>query len=225
MPVKQLSIDTVRERFPHLLRQAREHVAKLPLPRPSWPVGGKRRMHWLSWRTLAAGALLGGVVHIFATFAAPNYTAGHAFRKLSEKLPVNSMVVLPPQAPGEQILPYLPGGMRYAMCRFNLREGPLSVVATVLGPGWSLSVHTPEGTNFYVLPGQAARHIEVSFLLVPTAPDLVSLTHAESEADSQVDSPELEGVVVLRAPSRGIAWTAETEAILQHATCTHVPQR
>ncbi len=43
--------------------------------------------------------------------------------------------------------------------------------------------------------------------------------------DSQVESPVSEGLVLLRAPLRGLAWRAETEARLRRATCTPVPQK
>ena len=81
------------------------------------------------------------------------------------------MVVLPAPASGKQILPYLPPDMLYAMCRYELTGGPVSVTAAVSGPGWVLSLHTPQGDNFYVMPGQQLRRGEVSFLLVPSGSD------------------------------------------------------
>jgi uncharacterized membrane protein len=133
------------------------------------------------------------------------------------------MTVLPQQAPGRQILPELPPDVLYAMCRYDLHRGAVAVRATVLGPGWALSVHTPHGTNFYVLPGQRGRSTDVSFQLVPSTPEAVlSLSRRQSPTDTQITSPSLEGVIVLRAPLRGLAWTAETEAILQRASCTQV---
>src|SRR5690606_21813683 len=119
--------------------------------------------------------LLGGIVHILATFAAPFYTSGRAYLRLSEALPANRMVALPPQAPGRQILPYLPPDMHYAVCRYDLKDGPVAVSATVPGPGAALSLHTPQGSNFYVLPGQPQHRTEVSFVVVPSGPYTVPL--------------------------------------------------
>jgi uncharacterized membrane protein len=133
--------------------------------------------------------------------------------------------VLPPQTPGKQILPELAPDMLYAMCRYDLHEGAVAVRAMVVGPGWALSVHTPQGSNFYVLTGQPNRSVDVSFVLVPSASDAVhSIPRRESAADTQIVSPTSEGVIVLRAPLRGLAWTAEIEAILQRASCTLLKQ-
>jgi uncharacterized membrane protein len=224
MQVRPVAIDIVRERVPQLLQQAREQLRKLPLKRPSWSAQAPAA-RWINWRTALAAALLGGIVHICATFLAPVYTSGHAYRLLADQLPPNRMTVLPQQAPGRQILPELPPDVLYAMCRYDLRQGAVAVRATVLGPGWALSVHTPWGTNFYVLPGQRDRSTDVSFLLVPSAPEAaLSLPRRQGPADTQIASPTLEGIIVLRAPIRGLAWIAEIESILQRASCTQVKQ-
>jgi hypothetical protein len=147
MQVKPVAIDLVRERLPQLLQQARDQLRKLPLKRLSWPTqAGAGR--WINWRMALAAALLGGIVHICATFLVPAYTSGHAYGLLVDQLPPNRMIVLPQQAPGRQVLPELPPDVFYAMCRYDLNRGAVAVRATVLGPGWALSVHTPRGSNF-----------------------------------------------------------------------------
>jgi uncharacterized membrane protein len=224
MPVKGISIDLVRARLPQMLQQARDQLGRLSLKPPSWP-SQATATRWIDRRTVLAAVLLGGVVHICFTFWASVSAGGQAYRQLVEHLPVNSMTVLPQQAPGKQILPELPPDMLYAVCRFDLHQSAVAVRATVLGPGWALSVHTPQGSNIYVLTGQPARSTDVSFLLVSSAPDAVHpIPRRESAAETQIVSPAPEGVVVLRAPMRGMAWTAETEAVLQRARCTVVKQ-
>jgi uncharacterized membrane protein len=190
---------------------------KLPKPRPpKW-------MHKVGWRTLAGGALLGGVIHICATFAAPVFGSGHAFEELRASLPLNKMVVLAPPAPGRQILPYLPPDMLYAMCRYELTGGPISLTAAVAGPGWSLSLHTPQGDNFYVLPGQQLQRGEVSFLLVASGNvEAAAQQRRASPTDTQVASPTTEGLIVVRAPIVGLAWLPQTDALLRQSSCTQV---
>jgi uncharacterized membrane protein len=231
--MRSTAIDVVRdlvgERLPQVMQQLWQHLreltGKVSLKPPRLPSQPSGALHWISWRTVLAAALLGGIVHILATFVASLVTGGHAYGLLIDQLPANRMLVLPQQSPGKQVLPELPPDMLYAMCRYDLQEGVLAVRATVVGPGWSLSVHTPKGSNFYVLTGQPDRSTDVSFLLVPSTPDAVhSIPRRESPADTQIASPSLEGVVVLRAPLRGLAWTAEIEAILQRASCALLKQ-
>jgi uncharacterized membrane protein len=224
MPVKQVSIDLIRGRMPQAFKQGLMQIPKLPQWRPGRLEAASKSLHWVSWRMVAAGALLGGIVHICATFAAPILSASHAYQQLAEKLPPNQMVVLPMQAPGQQILPYLPPDALYAVCRYDLSGGPVAVTAAVLRPGWALSLHTPRGSNFYVLPGQSQRRTDVSFVVVESGNDTAHISRRESAADTQIASPTIEGLIVLRGPLRGLAWTAETEATLQRATCRPLRQ-
>jgi uncharacterized membrane protein len=183
--------------------------------RPRW-------MRDVGWRTLLGGALLGGAVHICATFAAPLVASGNAYEQLRAALPLNQMVVLPAPTAGKQYLPYLQPDMLYAMCRYELTGGPVSVTAGVSGPGWVLSLHTPQGDNFYVLPGQQLRRSEVSFLLVASGDAALAQRQHASPSDTQVASPRPEGLIVVRAPLTGLAWMAETDAALRRSSCTQV---
>jgi uncharacterized membrane protein len=130
------------------------------------------------------------------------------------------MVVLPPQAPDRQLLPYLPPHTFYALCRYDLSAGPVLVTATVSGAGWALSLHSPQGDNFYVLPGQPQRRAEVSFLVMGSGQDAAA--KRDSPTDTRIVSPTTAGLIVVRAPLRGLAWAAQTEEILRQVTCTQV---
>lgn len=197
------------------MKQAQALLTRLRLPLPGW-------LRRVGWRRLTAVALLAGIVHICATLAAPVLSSGHAYLLLRDKLPVNRMVVLPPQAPGRQLLPYLLPHTLYAFCRYDVNGGPVVVTATVADAGWALSLHGARGDNFYVLPGQALRRTEVSLLLIPGGGEAEPIAKRESSSETPVVTPTPEGLIVLRAPLRGLAWTAETEATLQRATCTQV---
>jgi uncharacterized membrane protein len=198
-------------------------LSKLQPKLPRW-------LHQIDWRTIAGATLLGGILHICATFAAPvlaTFAApmfgSTAYQQLRDSLPLNQMVVLPPPAPGRQILPFLPPDMLYAMCRYELTGGAIAVTAALTEAGGVLSLHTPQGDNFYVLPGQLLRRAEVSFLVVPGAgTDVALVQQRATAADTQVASPTLEGLIVVRLPLRGLAWQAETEALLRQSSCTQV---
>jgi uncharacterized membrane protein len=183
---------------------------------------------WLTevgWRTVIGAVLLGGILHILVTLAVPFITSSTAFAKLRETLPANRMVILPPPAPGKQALPFLTPDALYAMCRFDVSVDSLAVTAAVAHMGWTLSMHTPKGDNFYVMPAQQQRRNDVSLLVVPAASTLsefATTPRRVSASDSQIPSPTNEGVVIVRAPLKGLAWRAETEALLRRATCTPV---
>jgi len=186
-----------------------------------------RWMRQIGWRTVVGAALLAGIVHITATLAVPLLGPGNAFRKLQDTLPANQMVFLPPPTPTTQLLPFVAADALYAACRFDLASGSLAVSAVLSDPGWTLSLHTPQGDNFYVMPAQQLRRSEVSFVVTPASERLVDFgPRRVSGDDSQIESPVTQGLVLLRAPLRGLAWRAETEAKLRRASCTPVaPKR
>ena len=72
------------------------------------------------------------------------------------------------------------------------------------------------------LPGRGVRARPL--LVIPGGPDAALVPKRESTSGTPIVSPTREGLIVLRAPLRGLAWGAETEATLLQATCTQVKQ-
>lgn len=166
--------------------------------------------------------LAGGIIHIATTFAITSLGTGSAFRQLRGALPANEMVVLPPQTPGAQLLPFLMPDMLYAICRFDLSAGAVEVNAVLPEVGWSLALYTRQGDNFYATPGQSQRPVRAAFMLAPTTDRLVNLTPGARKADvdmSQVTSPDSEGLIVVRAPLKGVAFEGTAKADLKRAAC------
>jgi uncharacterized membrane protein len=186
-----------------------------------------RWMRQIGWRTIVGAVLLAGIVHITATLAVPLMGPGNAFRKLRDTLPVNQMVFLPPPTPNTQLLPFVAADALYAACRFDLSATPVAVSAMLSDPGWTLSLHTPQGDNFYAMPAQQLRRSEVSFVISPASERLVDIVSSRrfSGDESQIESPVTEGLVLVRAPLRGLAWRAETEAKLRRASCNPAPPK
>jgi uncharacterized membrane protein len=190
-------------------------------PRPA-PPGWLRQIHW---RTAIGAVLLGGILHVGATLAVPLTGPGAAFQRLRELLPANAMVVVAPIMPGKQVLPFLPAHAYYGICRYSLAGEPITVSTPLADLGWTLSLHTPHGDNFYVMPGQSSRSTDVSVVIVPAAErsgDLIPAAGRRAPAltEDQIASPTDEGLIVIRAPLKGLAWKAEAEAILSRAKCT-----
>lgn len=166
--------------------------------------------------------LAGGIIHIATTFAITSFGTGSAFRQLRAVLPANELVVLPAQTPATQLLPFLSPDMLYAMCRFDLAAGSLEVKATLPEAGWSLALYNRSGDNFYAAPGQALRPVPVAFVLSPASDRLVNLTPGVRKSDvdiNQVTSPDSEGLLVLRAPLKGVAFENAARAELKRASC------
>jgi uncharacterized membrane protein len=207
-------------RWPNLAPPSRPRLAG-SLPRPH-PPGWMRKIHW---RTAIGALLLAGILHVGATLAVPLLGPGRAYQKLRELLPANTMVVVAPGQPGKQLLPFLLPDAFYGICRYSIASEPITVSAPVADLGWTLSLHTPHGENFYVMPGQQQRSTDISLVIVPAAEksgDLIPAAgrRAVAPAEDQIASPSDEGLIVIRAPLRGQAWKVEAEAVLSRAKCT-----
>lgn len=178
----------------------------------------------LDWRVLLAGVVAGGIAHIAIVFSTPFTAPGSAYQRLRGLLPVNRVQIIQPQTSLNQVLPFIQPDALYAMCRYDLSVDSLRVVAVLPEPGWTLSLHTAQGDNFYAMPGQQKR-TEVTFVVTPGAERGLEAGAAPRRfggVDLQIPSSTLEGIVVVRAPLKGLAYRQETEALLSRTACSTV---
>lgn len=178
-------------------------------------------------RALLMALMAAAALHIIVTLAAPMMTGASAYTRLSAQLPLHVMKVLPPLSPENQPLPFLGADARYAMCRFDTAKGVVAVSARLPEAGWTLSVFSSSGDNVYVAAGDAGQTPEIALLLVPSDDRFMGLTpEAGGSAAGQQGALKLaarKGLIVVRAPDRGVAYRRAAEAELARATCTTKP--
>jgi uncharacterized membrane protein len=177
---------------------------------------------------LLMGLVTGGILHILTVFAVIAWPSGSAYDRLRRDLEPNVMKVLPVAPTGAMPLPFLSPDMRYAVCRFDVTNGPVSVSATLLDLGWSLALYTPQGDNFSATPGQESRIVDASFTINPAGDRISIPLPGQRRADldtAQVTSPSREGLVVIRAPIKGTQTLPLIERALAAATCRPAARR
>jgi uncharacterized membrane protein len=176
----------------------------------------------------AAAVFAAAILHILATLATPYLTPASGYSKLASGLPENAMMILPPVAAGAQPLPFLSPDARYAVCRFDTKNGSVNLTAVLPEPGWVLSIFSPAGDNFFSSVASADRP-QVSVQLVPgeeiwrgsnDQPLNVAVTR-----EATLTIPANSGIVVIRAPDRGEAYAARAMAELKRARCQFKPTR
>jgi uncharacterized membrane protein len=204
-------------------RPALEAPRTIRLPRRLPRFGVPGWMRHAGWRTVAGALLLAGVIHICTVLAVPLLGPGNAFLKLRAALPANRAVLLTSPAPGKQLLPLMVPDAFYVFCRYDISVDSLRVTTPLSEAGWTLSLHTPQGDNYYVMPAQQ-RRADVSFVVVPGAERASEIAPSRrlGSPDTQVASPTLEGVVMVRAPLKGLAWRSQTEDALARVSCSPV---
>lgn len=211
-PAGDTKIETTRERT-----QTASTTTLVRARRPLFSIG-----------MLLTALVSGAVLHILTTFAVPVIGTVSAFDRLKWQLELNAMRVLPADPTGATPAPFLSPDMRYAMCRYDLTNGSVQVSAVLPDLGWSLALYTPQGDNFYTVPGQDGRVIE-SVFNINSASDRVlipvpGVRRSDTDA-ANVTSPQREGLVVVRAPNTGTAYAIGVEAALRRATCQSVGRR
>lgn len=185
---------------------------------------GLDRLKRINWRLVGATFCAASILHIMATLAAPQIVAVSPFERLARKLPVNTMQILPPVTANTQPLPFMAPDSRYAMCRFDSTSGQVQIAAVLPAPGWTLSLHSKEGDNFYTAVAQPGRSTEVSLVLIPTDERFTGLTPEATGKQGQ-ESRSLtlvapEGIAIVRAPDMGHAFRSLNEAELARARCS-----
>ncbi|MDO9384240.1 MAG: hypothetical protein Q7T86_15415 [Hyphomicrobiaceae bacterium] len=177
----------------------------------------------VQFRVLALALFAVLILHILATLAAPRLAPSTAYSRLADLLPLNSMQLLPPIAPGAQPLPFMGPDSRYAMCRFDSTKGPVQISAVLPGAGWSLSLFTDKGDSLYTSVAQPGRRTEISLVLVTSDEKFAGLTpEAAGQSvteDRSLSLPAKRGIAILRAPDQGLAYKALNEAELKRSLC------
>lgn len=173
---------------------------------------------------LAAAALFASaILHILATLATPLLTPTSGYDLLARRLPINAMQVLPAVAPDTQPLPFMAPDARYAVCRFDTKDGAVALTAVLPEPGWVLSLYSPAGDAFFTSVASPVRRSDLSILLVP-GDDTWRTGGGASPAiavtgESTLTIPANRGLAVLRAPDKGEAYRPRAMAELKRARC------
>jgi uncharacterized membrane protein len=134
------------------------------------------------------------------------------------------MQILPAVSAKAQPLPFMGPDAVYAMCSYDTTRGTVSIEASLIEPGWTLALYSPEGENFYTAVAQPGRVMQVSLLIVPADdrfPGLSTDPRGRGEAETTsltLVSPS--GLAVLRAPDMGPSYRARNLAGLVAANCT-----
>lgn len=188
--------------------------------------GRVRLLPKLSLHMLLMALVTGGIIHITSTLAIPYMGAASAFDRVSTGLKLNTMQVLAPVTPGNELLPYNDPAHLLAVCPFDLDDGLLTVTATLPDPGWSLAIYSAHGDNFYAVAAAGLRQPDVTLVLEPSRATLLNLfgigTAPNFDA-SRIQAPESRGLIVVRAPRQGQAFDARTAAVLARARCASGP--
>ena len=113
--------------------------------------------------------VLAGLIHIVAVLALPGLAPKNAWARLVPLGPANTMIQIPPLGPGNEVMPMMAPDVRYAFCRFDLAQGPVRLKRSVPNDLWMIAFYTPEGENFYTVPGADIRSAQLDLVIASRA--------------------------------------------------------
>ncbi|MGL4397674.1 MAG: DUF1254 domain-containing protein [Hyphomicrobium sp.] len=176
------------------------------------------------WRLFVAVPLVAAITHIVVTILGMNALSGSAHARLVAGLAPNKMQILMPIGPKHQPLPFLAPDARYAICAFDTATGPIDVNAELSELGWTIGIFRTDGSSAYFAAATPGRVTRIALTIVPDDDRFLGLT-AEAQGRVDASAPPLKvaarnGLVVVRAPDKGAAYRAESEAGLARASCT-----
>ena len=173
---------------------------------------------------LAAGVLLGAIIHIAVILALPALAAHTVWLRIAAIAPENKVVVLPTPAPGVANPLQLDPDLEYAVCRVNLAAGPGVISGTLPDAYWSLAIFDPSGTVIYSTTNRDG--IGQNLSLGIFNPDQTHLL-AEQRLDIAdglliVESKDDDVFVVVRLAPAHEAVRARSEQALEKIACGNI---
>ena len=152
---------------------------------------------------ITGALILAGIVHLASILLMPALASRDAFARLAALAPSNRLVLLPPPLPGREAIPLVDPQTATGVCRYDLREGPLRLQATVSGDSLlAISFHQRRGQVFYAVTDRAAVRGRIDAVLVTPA----QLDALEAGDPGEEPAPDLrlvsstpEGYIVVRA--------------------------
>ena len=179
----------------------------------------KIAMQWATaivgqWRLIAAALVAAAIIHILVTLSSAQIAEATAYKVLSKGLPINQVAFGKPITAKDQPLAFFSPDALYSFCRYDASTARIGVSAKLPDVGWSLSLHTPKGQNFYYVPGSSDRDTNIKLILEPPG-NVFALGTTEVGSDNQgipvIKLPDVHGLIILKAPIKGLSYRRQTD--------------
>ncbi len=227
--------DTMRNMVPDKIKKLKSALetpipqhARHPSDTPVWQFIKKnvaKFWRWLkvdNWKWVIATIIISGIVHILAVLNLPSLAPKSAWFRLRHDVPVNKMLLLSKLDEKPSLLPMMAPDVRYAICRYDLTNGPVTVRTKIPHELFSVAAYDQLGQNFYVISGASLQREELYLVVTRNTNTAEEEVSASEKSDDVVviNSANAKGVLLLRVPVAGPAYEQQTEELLKKATCS-----
>jgi uncharacterized membrane protein len=171
---------------------------------------------------IAAGVLLGLVVHLVSVLALPRIASEDAYSRLTPLTKLNAVTPLPVADPTNTLMPYLDPAFAVAICRYDLSSGPLKLKVPVSQAYTSVSFYTRNELAYYAINDRSAgkKVIELDLMTEAQHSDLPEEEDVTSADRLIIDSPTATGLIVLKALAPEPGLMAQAQTSLAASSCS-----
>ena len=171
--------------------------------------------------TIIAGVLLGGVVHLVSVLALPRIASQDAYSRLTPTTKLNAVTALPLADPGNSPMPFMDPAFAMAICRYDLKDGPLKLTVPVSQAYTSVSFYTRNEVAYSAINDRSAGRKVIELDLMTEA------QHNELPEDEEItaadrliiDSPTTTGLILLKALAPEPGLMPQAQASLAASSC------
>jgi uncharacterized membrane protein len=185
----------------------------------------------LPW--VSAMALIALIVHLVSVLLMPFVAPRDAYARLKEAevalgLTENGVLMLPPVAPMQHVLPFEDPAVAEGACLFDLSKGALRLRAVVDGEDFlGVSLHQPSGAVFHALSDRAASKGAIE-VVIGDARQIDELEAEDAEGavvqEVRVVAPSKRGFALIRALAQRSSDFDAARALVAAASCKLVGQ-
>jgi uncharacterized membrane protein len=182
-----------------------------------------RIFDYLPWA--AAMLLVAGVVHIVSVLLMPAVAPRTAYARVLDavgKAPSETLIALPPAAPGGETLPFEDPAFAEGVCVYDLSKGLLHVSTAADGVDFlAFSFHSGGGRLYHAITDRAAIKGKID-IVIGDEKQMDALQSAADEAPPQevrLTSPTKRGFVLIRSLAKRPADQARARERLKAVSC------
>jgi len=169
------------------------------------------------------GLMLGGIIHIVSVLWVPLTAENDSWTQMADFGPVNMLHSISSTPDGRPFLVDTDPSLRYAVCRYDLSNGPLRITGPVPLVYWSVALYDRRGLNYYALNDRliAGRNIT---LWVATKQQLLAIEPQSPETASNderllLGAPGELGFAVFRVLVPGPSYEARVAQTFESTSC------
>jgi uncharacterized membrane protein len=172
--------------------------------------------------TIIAGVLLGGVVHLVSVLALPHIATQDAYSRLTPLTAENAVTALPQAEPNNAPMPFMDPAFAVAICRYDLKRGPLKLTVPVSQAYTSVSFYTRNEVAYYAINDRSAgrKVIELDLMTEEQHSALPEDEEVTAADRLIIDSPTETGLIVLKALAPEPGLMPQAQASLAASRCT-----